>query len=1129
MFQKFFLKEKNWQEFNKNPKPNIYANENIWPFIIEGLSGLFNIPFIVITSTFDKSEELIEDIKCINNYENNKDYYNYPYLGEGLFFKNKQINLQNLSQRLEIIKKINENKKINKPLVIISSISSFINLMPESILFNLQEITLIKGEKYKRDELVNNLVKLGYERVYKVYDKGEFSVRGDIIDFFDIASLNPIRLDFFDEDLQNINHFDVLSQEILSNLNKITITPNYNPWKVPDKKDIYINTNKIKNEKFISLFNLIKDKSNKVGLIICDPIEVYLKLKSEIEIIEKSVSSQKDNLINDDISLIKKYLPDENFLEDDNLDLKFSLYSSIKDFAQPSDFIFDEIKIQKQNFGNPDAFIENLKKDIKENKKIIVSFNNNERIKKIKDFLTESNISFNVYTNINSNEKKLDLLEAPKAPKAAEIPTKVINIFNLKLYRGYESKDYSLYGELDIYEQLDRKKEDLKLLTTKIGEFAPGDYVVHKSHGIGKYVDIVSENINGIKKDYFLIEYANKDKLYVPVWQAERLHKYIGDSQPIVTSLNSKQWDNLKTKVRKSVKVLAINLAKLYAEREKAEGFAFSSDSPWQKEIEDLFPFSETQDQLKAIEYVKEKMQQPKPMDVLICGDVGFGKTEVAIRASFKAIENGKQVLMLVPTTILSDQHYNNFNERFKNYPVNVQVLSRFKSKSEQKKIVKEFSEGKIDMLIGTHRILQDDIQPKDLGLLIIDEEQRFGVNAKEKLKLLKKNVDVLTLTATPIPRTLYMSLTGIKDIFIMETYPENRHPIKTFVGKKNNLIIKMAIERELNRGGQVYYVSNRISGIEHLCFELKKLVPQANIAITHGRLKGKEIEKIMYDFINKKYNILLTTSIIESGMDIPNVNTLIVENAQRFGLSQLYQLRGRVGRSSERAFAYFFYNEKDNLTLDSLERLKAIDEYTELGSGYNIAMKDLEIRGAGELLGANQHGHMNSVGFDLYCEIIKEEIEKLKGNELIPDYNIQIELPISAYIPKNYVKNENERINIYKTIANSQSIDDILKLKEKIIEKYGAIPDVFNNLINIAKIKILLKLKNVEKFTYIKNKGILIKPIIINREKALILSKKNKNINYNFKDKSVIINCLINDIKLDIIFNIINDIINKI
>jgi transcription-repair coupling factor (superfamily II helicase) len=446
-----------------------------------------------------------------------------------------------------------------------------------------------------------------------------------------------------------------------------------------------------------------------------------------------------------------------------------------------------------------------------------------------------------------------------------------------------------------------------------------------------------------------------------------------------------------------------------------------------------------------------------------------------------------------------------------------------------QKEIINKFNIGRIDLLIGTHRLLSNDIKPKDLGLLIIDEEQRFGVNAKEKLKLLKKQTDVLTMTATPIPRTLYMSLTGIKDIVIIETHPENRHPIKTFVGRKNNLIIKNAIDREIQRGGQIYYVSNRIHGIDHIAFELKKLVPGARIAITHGRMEGREIEKLMEDFINKKFDILLTTSIIESGMDITNVNTLIVENAQRFGLSQLYQLRGRVGRSSERAYAYFFYTERDSLTINALERLKALEEYNALGSGYNIALKDLEIRGAGELLGANQHGHMSSVGFDLYCEIIREEIETLKGIEPEKEINVVIDLPVSAYIPKNFIKHENDRIKLYKSLSEASNIRELDLLSSKIIERFGVLPDVLGNLFNISRIKLLLREKSIESIRYTPEKKVIIKPIAVSRDKAIKLNRKNKNIGYNFRDKSIIISFLNSKLDSGRLFEILKDIIDNI
>jgi transcription-repair coupling factor (superfamily II helicase) len=543
--------------------------------------------------------------------------------------------------------------------------------------------------------------------------------------------------------------------------------------------------------------------------------------------------------------------------------------------------------------------------------------------------------------------------------------------------------------------------------------------------------------------------------------------------------------------------------------------------------MEDLFPFRETPDQIKAINQVKSAMSRPEPMDMLIIGDVGFGKTEVAVRAAFKAIESGKQVMMLVPTTILADQHYQTFSERYKDYPVILEVLSRFKTRKNQKDIIKDFNEGKIDMIIGTHRILQDDVKPRDLGLLIVDEEQRFGVNSKEKIKLLKTRVDVLTLSATPIPRTLYMSLVGVRDMALIETYPEGRNPIETFVGETDYGVIRRAVERELARGGQVYYVYNRINGIGSKKLQLQNLIPQARIALTHGRMEGARIEKIMSDFINKDYDVLLTTSIIESGMDIGNVNTLIVEDSHLFGLSQLYQLRGRVGRSSEIAYSYFFYPGKRNLSLQAFQRLKTLAEYTALGSGYNIAMRDLEIRGAGEILGARQHGHMDSVGFDMYCQIMKEEIEKLKGMKVEEDINVQIDLPVSAYIPRSYIKNEKDRINIYRTLGNARSLEEVDKIKKDMISRYKEVPYVVDNLVNIAKIKYLLKKAKIEKLVFLEGTGIYLKKVNLAAGKAKKLSSKNKNIFYEPALKRALIKKVDKDIDLDLVLDCLNDIIS--
>ncbi|MCJ7616187.1 MAG: transcription-repair coupling factor, partial [Desulfobacterales bacterium] len=832
----------------------------------------------------------------------------------------------------------------------------------------------------------------------------------------------------------------------------------------------------------LSLLSFISACIDEYAIIVCDPEETKLKIKSDLDIIYKSLevpegssegssegsgtrqalmSSQKNPAAdkNQQELYVKKNFIGEDFLEDCNVKkvkYKLDLMSLRLEITGANVCSFDDISKQKKSFGNSENFIQNIKKDLKNKKIPVISLKNHKRLEKISEILLDNGISFEKFFDKSSDAA---VLQAEKYPAGGvDFYPGMANMFDTGLLGGYQSKSISLYGELDIYEQLEYGTQQDQRIEKRGEEFEQGDYVVHKTHGIGRYLEIISEQVNGNKREYFLIEYSNNDKLYVPTWQSDRIHKYIGDSSPAVSTLNSKQWDNLKTKVRASVHKLAVDLAALYAVRNAAEGFAFSPDSIWQKEMEDLFPFVETADQGKAISYVKELMENLKPMDVLVCGDVGFGKTEVAIRAAFKAIENGKQVMMLVPTTILADQHFRTFSERYKNFPVMVDVISRFRSTSHQKKIIQDFTDGRIDMLIGTHRLLSKDVKPKDLGLIIVDEDQRFGVNTKEKIKLLKKEVDVLTLSATPIPRTLYMSLAGIRDIVLIETYPSGRFPIETFVGEKSDHVIKMAIEREKSRGGQVYYVHNRIRDIQEKQYKLKVLVPHARIALTHGRMEGREIEKIMKDFLDKKYDILLTTSIIESGMDISNVNTLIVEDSHRFGLSQLYQIRGRVGRSSEKAYAYLFYPSRKFLNLAAFQRLKTLAEYTELGSGYRIAMKDLELRGAGELLGARQSGHISSVGFDMYCQIIKEEVDRLKGEVVPEDITVQIELPFSAYIPKNYVRNERERINIYKTLGNVKTQSQAGEIESKIQERYGRIPDVLLNLIKISRLKQIAK-----------------------------------------------------------------------
>ena len=1165
LFINKFAEEKNWQKFIKDytealsrtqeidREYGIISDEDIWPFIISAFFKHFKVPVMVLVSTGDRAGELGREIKSLDM---DTAIYQYPGMGTNIFSKKKSVSSDNISSRLEAFKAIKDFKKHTcPPFIIIATGNSILDRLPAERIIKEEGLAIKLKNDYKREELISALAKTGYQRVNKVYDKGEFAFKGDVLEVFDITAADPVRIDFFGDTVERIFIYNTDEQKISANIREVSIFPNTDILGENSGDEDLIDDGTAGYQKGemptegaaiekSSLPAFMSNCIDEYALIVCDPEEIKLKIKSDLDIIYKSLEVQEqskdqpaitpgvknpsidNNRKNREELYVKKNFISDDFLEDcdiKKIKYKLDLMSLKLEITGANICSFDEISRQKKSFGNSEIFIQNLKKDLKNKKIPVISIKNRNRLEKISGILLDNGISFE---NFFDKAPDADILQDEKyTGGAVDFYPGMANMFDVGLLGGYQSKGISLYGELDIYEQLEYGAEQKNRIEKSTEEFEQGDYVVHKTHGIGKYLEIISEQVNGNKREYFLIEYSNNDKLYVPTWQSDRIHKYIGDSSPAVSTLNSRQWENLTKKVRASVHKLAVDLAALYAVRNAAEGFAFSPDSVWQKEMEDLFPFVETADQEKAINYVKTLMENLKPMDVLVCGDVGFGKTEVAIRAAFKAIENGKQVMMLVPTTILADQHFRTFSERYNNFPVMVDVISRFRSGSQQKKIIEDFADGKIDLLIGTHRLLSNDIAPKDLGLIVVDEEQRFGVNTKEKIKLLKKEVDVLTLSATPIPRTLYMSLSGIRDIVLIETYPSGRFPIETFVGEKSDHIIKMAIEREITRGGQVYYVHNRISDIQEKQYKLKVLVPQARIALTHGRMEGREIEKIMKDFLDKKYDILLTTSIIESGMDISNVNTLIVEDSHRFGLAQLYQIRGRVGRSSEKAYAYLFYPSRKFLNLAAFQRLKTLAEYTELGSGYRIAMKDLELRGAGELLGAKQSGHINSVGFDIYCQIIKEEVDRLKGEKVPEDITVQIELPFSAYIPKNYVKNEKERINIYKALGSVKTQAEAGEIENKIQERYGKIPEALINLIKISRLKQIAKNAQIEQVVFSKYKGIIFRKLNYTPEKARLLGLKNPRLVYIHKNREVIVKNSDKDINIDLVLSCLKEI----
>ena len=677
---------------------------------------------------------------------------------------------------------------------------------------------------------------------------------------------------------------------------------------------------------------------------------------------------------------------------------------------------------------------------------------------------------------------------------------------------GYEYPmlKFTVISESDIFGKKKKKKKRKTYEGKKIQEFSelkPGDYVVHENHGLGIYQGIEKVEVDTVTRDYMKISYADGGILYIPATQMDLIQKYAGaDAKPPkLNKLGTPQWKKTKGQVKKAVQLIAKDLVKLYATRQQTEGYVYGPDTVWQREFEEMFPFEETEDQLRAIEDTKKDMESTKIMDRLICGDVGYGKTEIAIRAAFKAVQEGKQVVYLVPTTILAQQHYNTFIQRFKDFPVRVDLMSRFRTQAQQKKTVEDLKKGLVDIVIGTHRVLSKDVGYKDLGLLIIDEEQRFGVTHKEKIKKLRENIDVLTLTATPIPRTLHMSLIGIRDMSVLEEAPMDRMPIQTYVMEYNDEMVREAIERELARGGQVYYVYNRVENIADLALRVQKLVPDARVSYAHGQMNEHQLEDIMYDFINGDIDVLVSTTIIETGLDIANANTMIIQDADRFGLSQLYQLRGRVGRSNRMAYAFLLYQRDKMLKEVAEKRLAAIREFTDLGSGFKIAMRDLEIRGAGNLLGESQSGHMAAVGYDLYCKMLNEAVSQLKGEKEEADYATTIDLDIDAFIPESYIKNEYQKLDIYKRIATIETEEEMDDMTEELIDRFGDLPKKVQQLLHIAALK---SLAHSAYITAIEQKGkdykfILYEKANLDPAKIPALLKKYGN-NMTFKAEAV-------------------------
>ncbi len=944
-------------------------------------------------------------------------------------------------------------------------------------------------KNYNFEEIKQKLVNLGYERVDLIEGKGQFSIRGDILDIA-LTENKGVRIEFWGDEIDSIRYFNISSQRSIEEIRKINIYPAHEYVlnnsidevckKIEETKEDFpyleeaLNNDieQIKSGNYISKI----DKYIKCFYNQRNTILDYL-LKDTITFVDEigKVKARVNNILLDNKSLItvllekKKFVPQiiENLKDFEHIDIDLKnrqiVYLENQDLPlnRPNSFSFTykELNFYK---ANTEALIEKIETGLNDNKKIIVLAGNEESCNKLCNLLLEKNIPYKF-------EKKLE----------NDISNKGVLVTTGILSSGFECFDTGLIvitGEELFYSE--KKKRKKAVSAFKQGEkvvFAdlkPGDYVVHKTHGIGQFIGVNTIKTLDITKDYIKIKYKGEDYLYVPTNDLDNIRKYIGggEAEPRLNKLGSKEWEKTKAKVKNNLREVAQNLIELYAKRKKAKGFAFTKDTPWQTQFENDFPYTETDDQLRCISEVKKDMEKPLPMDRLLCGDVGYGKTEVAMRAAFKAVMDQKQVAYLVPTTVLANQQYEAFKERMQEFPIRIELLNRFRTLKEQKEVIRKLKLGEIDIVIGTHRILSKDIEFKDLGLLIIDEEHRFGVKDKEKIKELKETIDVLTMTATPIPRTLHMSIVGIRDMSVIYEPPQNRKPVQTYVLEYDKEVIREAITKELERDGQVFYLFNNVEGIIRKADEVQDLVPEAKVGFAHGKMTGKELEDIMQEFVEGKINVLVCTTILESGIDIPNANTIIVENADRLGLAQLYQIRGRVGRSNSQAYAYITYKKEKMLSEIADKRLKAIKEFTEFGSGFKIAMRDLEIRGAGSLLGEIQHGHMDQVGYDTYCKLLDEVVKDMQGVEYQEEKDVQIDLNVSSYIPDEYIENTAQKIEVYQNIALSKNEEDIQDVIDEITDRYGNIPKELENLLDIARIKNLCKEKNIIKITQKQN-----------------------------------------------------------
>ncbi len=974
---------------------------------------------------------------------------------ETLPFERVSPALETMGRRLRVMWRLREGGE-QTPAVVVAPVRALIQRLGPHV-EEVDPLRLVRGDGADRDEVLDRLIHMGYRREYQVEARGEVAVRGSIVDVYPASSDHPVRIDLWGDTIDRVSVFSVADQRTVHDLSEVVVFPCRELLPTDEVRERASRLREVAPWGIAQWDRFIEEQT-------FDGMESWLPWLTEEEhllpdllpagsrvlLVEpRRMRDRAQELLDEEAALgevlastwgaqghefPRLSLPFDRLLEHTKATTTSVLASP--DSAKTQQLgasEFDPV------VGDIEALAIRMRSLVDSGFCVVLAAEGVGSASRLCDVLAGEGINAPITDTPRTTEGSLSIVVAPleRGVVVSSIRLALVAEADLTGRRRVHRKPRGARKAVDYY-------EDLKT----------GDFVVHQVHGVGRFEGMVKRAIGGVERDYLLLAYRGSDRLYVPTDQVGAVRRYTGGDSPSLSKMGGGDWQKTRSKVRSAVREIAAELVILYRKRLSAVGYAFSQDTPWQREMEDSFPYEETPDQLEAINEVKSDMELPSPMDRLICGDVGFGKTEVALRAAFKAVQDGKQVAILVPTTLLANQHGQTFRERFASYPIRVEVLSRFLSSKEQADVVAALATGEVDVIIGTHRLLSDDVKLKDLGLLVIDEEQRFGVSHKEKIKHLRENVDVLTLTATPIPRTLELSLTGVRDLSLVQTPPEDRQPILTYVGEFDERAVSEAIRRELLREGQVFYVHNRVQDIEHVAEQVRELVPEARIAIAHGQMDEGRLERVILDFADLKYDVLVCTTIVESGLDMPTVNTMVVDRADLLGLAQLYQLRGRVGRRGQRAYAYLLHPRDRALSEEAYERLKAIGEFTDLGSGYKLAMRDLEIRGAGNMLGVSQSGHIAAVGFDLYCELVTEAVGELKGDTPVKPFEVVIDVPVNAHLPRDYVSRDDVRMEAYRRLAAVRSPGDVADVRSEWEDRYGPLPPAAEALVEVALLR---------------------------------------------------------------------------